>query len=225
MEGTLITKKDPAFPRALEHLDKIWVAGNKDLSEKARVAIIGSRVCKQKRYLDIAFNLARDLTARGLTVVSGGARGIDTAAHKGALKAETGQNVVVLGTGLKRPYPSQNKRLFLDIAYSKNGLILSQFNLQNRPRRDRFQKRNETIAALADVIVVVYAQRRSGTLNTVRHARRLATPVVALQGSPGCDQAISEGAIAAESSTQLLQHLLPLAHEEAYGCKVGFHFP
>jgi len=143
------------------------------------VAIVGSRLADGYG-LEVAARFARYLAAAGVVVVSGLARGIDAAAHEGALAAPLGQTVAILGCGMGVDYPPGHARLAAAIA--ARGALVSEFSCGTLPRPWRFPVRNRTIAALAAVTLVVQATPRSGSLATARHARELGRPVFAVPG-------------------------------------------
>ncbi|HEU4612456.1 MAG TPA: DNA-processing protein DprA, partial [Kofleriaceae bacterium] len=133
---------------------------------------------------------------RGVQVVSGGALGIDGAAHRGAL-AGGGYTVVVLGSGVDVAYPARHAGLFDQIVAS-GGALVSMFPLGMQPRRGSFVERNALIAALADAVVVIEADVRSGSLSTAAAARKQGRIVAAYPGSPGCQRLIASGAALVE---------------------------
>lgn len=151
------------------------------------VAVVGAR--RADTYgLRVARRIARGLAARGVTVVSGLARGVDRAAHEGALEGG-GKTVAVLGSGILRPYPAEHAALADAIAES--GAVLSEFPARFAPRPHAFPLRNRVIAALADVVVVVEAGERSGALGTAAHGEALQRVVAAVPGD--VDRALSAG--------------------------------
>jgi DNA processing protein len=153
--------------------------------------------------------MARDLAAWGATVVSGLARGIDTAAHEGALEA-SGRTVAVLGCGLDRTYPAENERLAGRIASA--GAVVSEFPLGAPPLPEHFPRRNRVIAGWSRAVVVVEAAARSGALNTARCAADEGRDVLAVPGHPtqlasaGTNQLIRDGA-------GLVRSAIDVAHE------------
>jgi DNA processing protein len=158
----------------------LWVAGTGDLAALTgkSVAIVGARASTP--YGDhVADDLAADLADAGYTIVSGGAMGIDRAAHLGAI-ARGRPTVAVLATGLDKAYPSGNRSLFDLIA--QNGLLVSEWPPGAEPRRHRFLTRNRVIAALACGTVVVEACMRSGARNTARHTAELGRPLMFTPG-------------------------------------------
>ncbi len=193
---------DEGFPRRLAGLravrDGVHVVGTiRDLAPA--VAIVGSRAASFGA-MALARTLARHVGAIGGLVVSGGAIGVDTAAHVGALEAR-GPTTVVLGTGADIIYPERNARLFAAVVEAGGGL-LSMFPLGAQPRPQNFVRRNELIAALADVVVVA-ATVSSGSLHTARHALRMQRPVAAVPGTPGSDALVAAGAAVIESTDDL----------------------
>ncbi|GAB3647194.1 DNA-processing protein DprA [Glycomyces tarimensis] len=149
----------------------LWVRGEGRLAAMCRqsVAIVGARAASEYG-LHVADDLAADLTEAGWTVVSGGAFGIDRAAHLGAL-ARGGPTVAVLASGAEQPYPHANRSMF-DLIVQK-GLIVSEWPPGSHPMRHRFLTRNRVIAALSAGTVVIEAGVRSGARNTARHAAEL----------------------------------------------------
>jgi DNA processing protein len=160
------------------------------------VAIVGSR--RATTYgLEVAETLAADLAARGVTIVSGLARGIDSAAHRGALRVG-GRTLSVLGSGVDVIYPPENRRLAVEIA--ERGALLSQFAPGTPPLPQNFPIRNQVIAAMSLAVVVVEAAERSGSLITARLAAELGREVLAVPGritapeSRGANRLIQDGA-------------------------------
>jgi DNA processing protein len=180
---------DPIPPVAL------WVQGRLDLASVGvrSVAIVGARASTPYGE-EVARKLAGDLAAEDVTVVSGGAYGIDAAAHRAAL-AMDGATVLVSAGGLDRPYPPGNGTLFARAAES--GLCIAESPPGCAPRRRRFLTRNRIIAALGTGTVVVEAAWRSGALNTAAHAMELDRPVLAVPGpvtseqSTGCHRLLA----------------------------------
>jgi DNA processing protein len=160
------------------------------------VAVVGSR--RATAYgLSVAETLAADLAARGVTIVSGLARGIDTAAHRGALRVG-GRTIAVLGSGVDVVYPPENARLAEEVA--ARGALVSQFAPGTPPLPHHFPTRNAVIAGLSLAVVVVEAAERSGSLITARLAAELGREVLAMPGratapeSRGANRLIQDGA-------------------------------
>lgn len=158
----------------------LWVLGPGELASLGvrSVGVVGARAATPYGE-HLAAELGYGLAGKGVTVVSGGAYGIDAAAHRGALAAD-GETVVVSAGGLDRPYPTGNTSLFERAAAS--GLVISESPPGSAPQRHRFLTRNRLIAALSTGTVVVEAARRSGALNTARHCRTLGRPLMAVPG-------------------------------------------
>lgn len=182
-----VGRRDPAYPERLGRLpdppQTLFVRGRLPVPWAAAVAVVGSREADPAARRHAA-SVARELAAAGVTVVSGGARGIDTAAHEGALDAG-GRTVAFIGSGLDRLYPPSNDGLFSRMA-AAGGALVSELEPSTPPSRWTFPRRNRLIAAVADLVLVVQAPERSGALITARIARRLGVPVAAVPGAAAC---------------------------------------
>lgn len=186
----LLTFKDRAFPDRLRNIPSapclLYVRGEGELSEDS-VAVVGTRRCTA--YGDrVAREIGRAAAEAGGTVVSGGASGIDGAAHEGCLSAE-GRTLAVLGTGVNVAYPRNHEGLFERIA-SSGGALLSEYPLDTPPRPWRFPERNRIVAALAERTVVVEAPLKSGAMITARLALEMGREVWAVPGrinETGCE--------------------------------------
>ncbi len=165
---------DPGLDGLKTRVAELFVVGV--LPPGPRVSIVGTRRADPEA-LRFTARLVRDL---GLAVVSGGALGVDAAAHQAALEVGL-PTVAVLANGVERAYPTCHADLFAEVASS--GALVSEYR-DVPPHRGRFLRRNRIIAALAEVVVVVQAPRRSGALNTARHARALGRTVLALPAAP-----------------------------------------
>lgn len=208
-EGTeMVLRGDTGYPSRLELLSdpppRLYVRGS--ITELPMVAIVGTREADgQMRRL--VSGLAAELVSRGLVVISGGARGIDTAAHEGALEAG-GATVAVIGSGFNHMYPEINRQLFARIEVS--GAVLTEFEADTPPTRWTFPRRNRLVAAMASAVVVAQAGERSGALITARIARDLGISLGAVPGaagdprSRGCNQLIRAGAVMVEDVTDVL---------------------
>jgi DNA processing protein len=200
-----IKSTDPEFPaqaRGIAYLpERLWVRGAVVPADALAVAIVGSRRATHQG-LAVAERLAGDLAARGVTIVSGLARGIDTAAHRGALDAG-GRTIAVLGCGVDRVYPPENRTLAARIA--ERGAVISQFALGMPALAHHFPIRNRLLAALALGVVVVEAAEASGSLITAGHAADLGREVMAVPGpagspsSRGAHRLIRDGAALVEN--------------------------
>ncbi|MGO1505361.1 MAG: DNA-processing protein DprA [Brachybacterium sp.] len=216
----IITPLDSEWPRALDDLQEsrphcLWVQGPGRLDQLVSgrtAALVGSRASTPYGE-DTASSFAAAFAASGGTVVSGGAYGIDAAAHRGALATDAGATIAVLAGGLDRLYPRGNTELLERIR--ERHLLLSETPPGTAPTRWRFLARNRLIAALSQATIVVEASWRSGALSTARLADQLSRPVGAVPGpvtsaaSAGCHRLIRErGAVLITEPADLLD-LLP----------------
>ena len=188
----------------------LWVRGTMAADEgETAVAVVGARAATGLG-LALARTLARDLASAGVTVVSGLARGIDTAAHQGALEAR-GRTVAVLGSGLDALYPAENAALARRI--EEDGAVVSEFPLGTPPLKPNFPRRNRTIAGWARATVVVEAGRRSGALSTARAALDEGREVMAVPGHPsqpnaqGTNGLLRDGAALVRGAPDVLAEL------------------
>jgi DNA processing protein len=200
----------------------LWVVGEARLDDMAQraVAVVGTRACTAYGE-HVAADLAAGLVERDVTVVSGGAYGIDGAAHRATLGSD-GFTVAVVAGGIDVPYPSGHAGLLHRIA--RDGLIISEYPPGVRPARHRFLTRNRLVAALSDATVVVEAGARSGAANTAAWARALGRPVCAVPGpvtsaaSVGCHALLRDEAnlvTRAAEVVELMGHIGELAPDEA----------
>jgi DNA processing protein len=197
---------DTAYPSRLrERLGGpcIYVRGAIDASAPS-VAVVGARAASAIG-MARAHALGRHLAGAGVHVVSGGALGIDGAAHRGAL-AGGGRTTVVLGCGVDIAYPRRHAGLFADIV-ATGGALVSAMAPGELPRRGSFPARNPIIAALAEIVVVVEAAARSGSSITARAAQAQGAIVAAYPGSPGCDALLAAGAALVEQPADVIDAL------------------
>jgi DNA processing protein len=197
--ATQLTVDDPGYPPALAVAGtppRLWVRGEVLPADALAIAIVGSR--RPTAYgVEVAGRLAADLAIRGVTIVSGFARGIDTAAHRGALDAG-GRTIAVLGCGVDVVYPPENARLVA--AIEAHGALVSQFTPGTPPMPHQFPIRNRTIAGLSLGVVVVEAAEKSGALITAGLGGDLGREVFAVPGrvtsetSAGCHGLLRDGA-------------------------------
>lgn len=200
----ILVPGDREWPEVLDDLGAeaplaLWAVGPGNLRDAAlssSVAIVGSRASTPYGE-QMACQIARDFAARGGTVVSGGAYGIDAAAHRGALAGDGGATIAVLAGGLDNLYPRGNARLLETIG--ERGLLVSEYAPGAAPTRWRFLSRNRLVAALSRSTLLVEASMRSGSMDTVSRAESLGRPVGAVPGpltsptSVGPNELIHEG--------------------------------
>lgn len=183
--GDVLLLDDGSYPALLREIDDppmvLYVKGDwQACFDQPGIGVIGSRMCST--YGENASEmLARDLASRGLTVVSGLARGIDTAAHRGAMRGK-GRTIAVIGTGIDNVYPKENNGLVREILAS-GGCIVSQFPLGTPPLKDNFPYRNRIISGLSLGVLIVEASERSGSLITARLASEQNREVMAVPGN------------------------------------------
>ncbi|MGD0608264.1 MAG: DNA-processing protein DprA [Streptosporangiaceae bacterium] len=221
----LVCPGDPEWPTALDQLGParpyaLWLRGPADLRLRCRrsVSVVGSRAATGYGG-HLAGEIAADLSERGWAVVSGGAYGVDAAAHRGAL-ATKGVTIAVLACGVNFPYPAGHAELFAAIA--ADGLVVSEWPPGQHPARMRFLIRNRVIAALTCGTVIVEAGERSGALNTARHAAELGKPLMAVPGpvtsaqSAGCHRIIREwGACCVTCAADVIELVSPVGAADA----------
>lgn len=210
---TVIPINSKDYPASLKQIYDppllLYVRGSIVESDKLAVAIVGSR--KASVYgKSVAEKIARELAGRGLTMVSGGARGIDTAAHRGALSAE-GRTIAVLGCGVDITYPAENGKLFDTI--SAHGAVVSEFPLGSSPEPWRFPPRNRLISGLSISLLVCQCPLRSGALITADYALQQGKDIYAVPGNvddernSGCHRLIKDGAKLIDGADDILEEL------------------
>lgn len=209
------TLGDPAYPAALLQTPDpplmLFAQGDPAVLLRPALAIVGSRNATAQG-LDNARAFAQHMSKAGWAIVSGLARGIDGAAHEGALLGEGG-TIAVIGTGPDRVYPSSHRALARRIV--AHGLILSEFAPGTPPLPDNFPLRNRIIAALSQGTLVVEAALQSGSLITARQASEAGREVFAIPGSihapqsRGCHALIRQGAKLVETADDILEELAP----------------
>lgn len=211
----LVTFNDPVYPAGLKPLTDapplLFVRGSLAADDKFSLAIVGSR--RASAYgLSISERFARELAGHGLTIVSGGARGIDTRAHKGALEGG-GRTIAFIGCGLDVNYPAENKRLFEEIATEDRGAVVSEFALGTTPEPWRFPARNRLISGTTLGTLVIESPIDSGALITATDAANQGRDVFAVPGpietgkNAGCHKLIQEGAKLVQSPQDILDEL------------------
>lgn len=223
--GSVVCPGDPGWPPGLDDLGTatppcLWVRGDLDGAALAArsVALVGSRAATSYGER-VAADLGAELTDAGFAVVSGGAFGIDAAAHRGALAAG-GRTLVLLAGGVDRPYPAAHSRLF-DAVRADGGALASEVPLGWAPMRNRFLLRNRLIAAVSRGAVVVEAAFRSGALSTARQAAALMRPVGAVPGpvtsmtSAGCHQLLRDAIAVCVTSAGEVAELVGAVGQDA----------
>jgi len=209
----LISVDDSSYPQLLRNLPNrpllLYLRGNLPADDGKALAIVGTR--KASRYgKEVAQELARDLAQQGITIVSGLAQGIDTAAHRGAL-AVGGKTIAVVATGIDRVYPRVNEELAGEIA--AKGAIISEMPLGAAPLGKNFPQRNRIISGLCLGVLVAEAPMRSGALNTVSHASEQGRDVFAVPhniysaSGRGCNRLIQDGAKLVSKVDDILDEL------------------
>lgn len=221
----LVTRDDPAYPRPLKDIPDppvaLYVRGRFDEKDRFSVALVGSRHATPYGK-SVTARLARELGAAGLTIVSGGAIGIDTAAHAATLESG-GRTVVVLGTGLDVDYPRENRRLFDQIVEQGAGALISEFPVRSAPEPWHFPMRNRIISGLSMGVVVVEAGAQSGALLTAGLAAEQGREIMAVPGnvdratSRGANALIRDGAALIETSQDVMRTLGILVLESPAG--------
>ncbi|MBW1988635.1 MAG: DNA-protecting protein DprA [Deltaproteobacteria bacterium] len=210
---SVTTQHDPDYPPLLRHIADpppyLYVYGELAPTEKC-VAVVGSR--NATRYgLSATRRICKDLARAGVVVVSGMARGIDTAAHEGAL-AGGGKTWAVFGCGLETIYPPENKGLYHEIV-DKGGAVVSEFALAEPPKASNFPVRNRVISGICKATVVVEATAKSGSLITAGQALEQGRELFAVPGSinsfksAGTHALLKQGAALADSARDILDFL------------------
>ena len=212
----ILTEAHAAYPRSLREIHDppgvLFVRGALRPDDALAVGIVGTRHGTQYG-LRQAERLAGGLARAGLTIISGLARGIDAAAHRGALAAG-GRTIAVLASGVMTIYPPEHDRLAEEVA--AHGALLSEAPPHSEPLAGAFPQRNRIISGMALGVIVVEAPERSGALITARHAMEQGREVFAVPGridsrtSRGCHQLIRDGARLVQSADDVLEELGPL---------------
>lgn len=222
----IICLSNPSYPEQLRNIPDpplvIYLKGELLPEDHNAVAVVGSR--RPSFYGRMTTErLSAELGERGMTVVSGMARGIDTAAHRGALRVGA-RTIAVLGSGIDVVYPPENKKMMKDIA--RTGAVVSEFPLGTQPDRQNFPRRNRIISGLSLGVVVVEAAGRSGSLITVASALDQGREVFSVPGkvdspqSQGTNRLIKEGAKLVETVDDILEELQGQLREELREVKV-----
>lgn len=209
----IISYEDQNYPYNLKQIEDfppiLYAKGNVDLLKNDNMlAIVGSRNASLSA-MKLAENLASNIADNNITIVSGMARGIDKAAHKGAL-GHNGCTIAVMGTGIDVVYPQENEDLYKNII-KKDGLILTEYAFHTRPQASNFPRRNRIVSGLSKGVLVIEAGLRSGSLITAHQALEQGRDVYAVPGAPydarsaGCNKLLKEGAQLVDTPEDILE--------------------
>ncbi|MDR2077462.1 MAG: DNA-processing protein DprA [Rickettsiales bacterium] len=191
------------FPLALTCLGNISLLDN-----NRKLAIVGSRSCSVNSF-NFTKKIAREISNYGYIIVSGLARGIDSASHIGSLENGT---IAILGSGINNIYPRENEYLYYEIL-DKNGLIVSEFSLNTKPRPENFPIRNRTIAGISKGVLIISAGMMSGSLHTANQAAKYGREILVFPGNPydnnyiGSNKLLQQGATMVTSVTDIIESL------------------
>ncbi|MEM8750117.1 MAG: DNA-processing protein DprA [Pseudomonadota bacterium] len=218
--GSIVCLGEKDYPPALRAADNpppvISVRGNRDILSRDAVAFVGSRNASMAG-VKLTGQLARDVGAEGFSIVSGLARGIDSAAHRASLVSGT---VAIFAGGVDHIYPPENVGLVDDILKT-GGAVVSEMPLGWKPRAQDFPRRNRIVAGMSLGLVVVEAARRSGSLISARLANEMGRLVFAVPGSPldprseGANHLIKQGAQLITSASDIVDAMRPIAADAA----------
>lgn len=215
-KGTIwcCSREDSEYPEQLKYYEnmpeKLYVRGRLPKKDKKSVAIVGARACSRYGAVQ-AYRFAKELAGCGVQIISGLAKGVDGNAHQGALDGG-GDTFAVMGCGADLCYPGENQNLYECIAKGRGG-ILSEFENGTPPYARNFPRRNRIISGMADLVLVVEAKKRSGSLITAGLALDQGKAVFAIPGrvgdalSEGCNRLIADGAGLADSVETILEEL------------------
>ncbi len=216
-----VKKWDPGYPEILCNYERmpmgLYVAGHFPHAGKKTVAIVGARACTAYGRR-MAYSFGKVLGEQGVQVISGMAEGIDAWAHKGALEGG-GESFAVLGCGVDVCYPYSNRLIYQKMCEGQGG-VLSEYEPGSEPFGWHFPVRNRIISALADLVIVVEARKKSGSLITADYALEQGKTLYAVPGrnedplSEGCNHLIAQGAFVAESPENILEALGGIPREK-----------
>ena len=209
----IITAEDEAYPYNLKQIEDfppiLYAKGNIELLKNDNMlAVVGSRSASLSA-LKLAGRIAADIARKDVVVVSGMARGIDAAAHQGALEADGG-TIAVLGTGIDVVYPLENEKLYNKLV--QNGLVLTEYPFHTKPQATNFPRRNRIVSGLSKGVLVIEAGVRSGSLITAHQALEQGRDVYSVPGAPydgrasGCNKLLKEGAILVDDADDVLDN-------------------
>lgn len=210
----IIYYNDDRYPEKLRRIyappQKLYIIGNDKILNEKGIAIIGCR--KPSKYgIEMAYKFAYELSKRGINVISGLARGIDSYSHLGAVHAK-GKTIGVLGSGLNNIYPSENKKLCLEII-KNGGAIITEYEPKEKPLAMNFPARNRIISGLSEGILVIEAKQKSGTLITVDHGLDQGKDIFVIPGnitsenSYGTNELIKQGAKLVTNIEEIIEEI------------------
>ena len=212
----IITLDDPGYPENLRNIYDpplvLFIRGEILPEDETSIAIVGTRLATIYG-MNMARKISSQLGELGLTVISGGARGIDTSAHQAALRIKA-RTIAVLGCGVDQVYPTENVKLFKEII--NNGALISEFPMGTRPLRQNFPLRNRIISGMSLGVVVIEAPVKSGALITASSALEQGRDVFCIPGQvdsftmKGSHKLLKEGAKLVEDVSDIIQELEPL---------------
>ena len=212
-----ITINDEFYPKRLKQIYDppvvLFLKGNKKILNDISIAIVGCRMCTSYGS-NIAKEMAYNLSMNNINIISGLARGIDTCSHIGALRGKA-QTIGIMGCGLDRVYPEENKELFEEII-KKGGAVISEYVIGTKPIAKNFPRRNRIISGMSDGVLVVEAKEKSGTLITVDFALDQGKNLYVIPGninspnSYGTNELIKQGAKVVTSFEDILEDLIKI---------------
>lgn len=216
MERKILKWYEEDYPQKLLNIKKypeaLHYIGNRKLLNNSNgiVAIVGARKCTEygRKYARI---FATELSKAGITIISGLAIGIDAQAHIGALKGR-GNTIAVIAGGLDNITPEENKWLYNEIIFN-NGIVITECEDEEKIKEKSYEKRNRIISGIADVVLIVEANKRSGSMITARHAKNQGKPIFCLphrldeECSSGMNELVNSGAIIAMNVKQILSKI------------------
>jgi DNA processing protein len=209
----LLTLTDSTYPDQLTQIYEaplvLWARGQLSALAKPQIGMVGSRQASH-RAMRHAAHISQRLAESDLTITSGGAKGIDAACHQATLDSN-GSTIAILGCGVDIVYPKSNRLMFQNLTQS--GLLLSEYSLGTPPRPGHFPRRNRLISGLSEVLIIIEASLKSGSLITAQHALEQGRDIFAMPGdidnpnSDGCHRLIQDGAYLLSSADDILNHL------------------
>ncbi len=213
MNYRVIRIEDEEYPEKLRRItnppEQLYCVGDVELLNNDSIAIIGCRNASPYGY-KIAKIFADGISKKGVTIISGLARGIDSEAHKYSVN-NVGKTIAVLGCGLDIIYPKENEELYKEII-SNGGLIITEFDFGTKPLKENFPQRNRIVSGLSDGVIVIEAKRKSGTMITVDYALEQGKDVYAVPGnidsinSTGTNELIKQGATPITSFKEVFKY-------------------